>query len=372
MTEAINHARHHDVFGHDLTGPGRAFAFMCDADCSTQRDGMQCYCRPAVLPTIVPHMKSRRQFVTTLAVALTVPAAWVARGRAVLPQVRPRVPGRCRLSCGHCQRPRCLPRPPRAAAEPAPAAPVAATPLAAQSLISARPGSWNRWPASSDGNEGMAAMALLLGRQAAALAHGGGGGGDWPADWRSPTAGCRSRCASGTRSARSASGKGKRLHAVRQLRGRGPGADRAQPVLPRSATATGTVRRLITKEQRRRRIRRGGSVAGWALLRTLRYTDLGGMWVPLRGVGEAGSATQTGRPARQSLGQYCPGCHGFGMSGCEECQRRRPDRVYRRRLRDGPGVRARTAAGKRQAPPPPRIRTAPFSRAAAPANRPAW
>ncbi len=229
-------------------------------------------------------MKSRRQFVTTLA-ALSLPAAWSRAAILSCPKCGHEYQ-EGQATCGHCQ----AALPATTATAPVPAAPVEAPPPDAQTL-----------------DIGAARQLESLAMAAGAPEIAG----------RLEQSGRRlaESLRFSTQSCPVCRGKGKRLMLFANFAG-----EIQEQTAPNLAcplcNGAGTVRRQITKER---------ADAGFgeaqrrldALLRTLRYTDLGGLWVPLA-VSEKLSATQMAA-LRVSLGQYCSGCHGFGVSGCEEC-----------------------------------------------------
>lgn len=254
-------------------------------------------------------MKSRRQFVSTLAVALTVPAGWVRARVLTCPKCNYEYDEGA-VTCGHCGAPLPAAAPAGPAPETAPAAPVAATgrldESAARQLESVARQAVTR-------NE--LAAGLLLGRQAAALAQAAGAV-ELATRLEDFDRSTGEALRAGQQTCPVCKGQRKRRMLFANFAG-----EVSEQIAPNmtcpACNGYGTLRRLLTADQMETRIGVGVR-SSEGLLRSLRYTDLGGIWVPTA-VSEK-LAPRELAALRGSIGRRCPTCHGFGISGCDTCQ----------------------------------------------------
>lgn len=253
-------------------------------------------------------MKSRRQFMSLLAAALALPAAWSPAGVLTCPKCNYEIEAG-QTACPHCEAP-LLPAPAR------PEAPVAeppATPVRSGRL-GAEAARQMESLARQAAERGEVAEALILTRQAAGLALAAGATDRIGSlDQLDRTLGDALRL--GTQRCVVCNGKGNRLTLYANFAG-----DINEQVVPNlrcpACGGDGTLRKVTTVERMQARMGEGQRDAD-TLLRSLHYTDLGGIWVPQD---RADSLTPAELAAlRGVVGRRCATCMGSGVFGCETC-----------------------------------------------------
>lgn len=253
-------------------------------------------------------MKSRRYFVSALAAAIAVPAAWIRARVLTCPKCNYEYE-EGQVTCSHCGA--ALPPPAAAAAAPvaapAPAAPAAgALDESAARQVEAL--------ARQAAERGDAAQSLLLARQALALAEAAGAAG-MITRLEDLDRTCGNALRIGEQACPVCKGKGKRIMLFASFSGEVQQQTAPNLSCP-ACNGAGVLRRLATLDRLDKRMADGSRSAD-TLLRSLRYTDLGGIWVPRDK--EEGLRPVDLAALRTSLGRRCPTCYGYGVSGCATC-----------------------------------------------------